>query len=493
MGLSVQKTTPYEDQPGVDQNVPENIKIPSGMGTFLPTEPKIIVGTGPIFNSQNTAVGTSEIKIPSGVPYELLANFNFDRLMTILLKEVMRLRGKDKEDVTENDRRLILRILHDFNPRKYPFGANDEVIPEIKKSAMAQIVSESNNSSLSNPLTVIEDNHSEQKESSTAVGVSGVLRPKKLRKASQTTTSTPTIDITEKSSISPIVEKMGLPEITKEKIHTSDTLSTRINSLSSEENIPKIPEPIREQPLPIKTKVEQVIRDDVPRPFFERMGGALSENESPKITERKNVEINISTPTTEKEVPVEQAPSLSQEKEIKMLTVAKLIEALATYRGERWMDWAFATPLSVTGEQNPHDKQLLPNNISTVKSVSWKDSERIKEIKDFLNDLLTTNEENFFTKYVPSYINPNNPSLLASVSGFSTYEIIHGAEMVYGLQRDNRTEISSLIKNMGILGEELGAWKSWEKYLEENPKLTIHQYYEQIRVVVALGDKSEYN
>lgn len=111
------------------------------------------------------------------------------------------------------------------------------------------------------------------------------------------------------------------------------------------------------------------------------------------------------------------------------------------------------------------------------------------------------NEKDLITKYVPSYVNPNNPSSWASVSNFSVYEILNGEEGVYGLMHDARLEISTLIKYLGEIDEATdkampikkfnNSMTTYQDYIADNPKLTLHDYYEEVRRRIAEADKQE--
>ena len=111
------------------------------------------------------------------------------------------------------------------------------------------------------------------------------------------------------------------------------------------------------------------------------------------------------------------------------------------------------------------------------------------------------NEKDLITKYVPSYVNPNNPSSWASVSNFSVYEILNGEEGVYGLMHDTRLEISTLIKHLGEIDEAADkampvkkfttSSATYQDYITDNPKLTLHDYYEEVRRRIAEADKQE--
>jgi hypothetical protein len=112
-------------------------------------------------------------------------------------------------------------------------------------------------------------------------------------------------------------------------------------------------------------------------------------------------------------------------------------------------------------------------------------------------------EQELITKYVPSYVNPNNPSSWASVSAFSAYEVLNGAEGVYGLLHDARLEISTLLKYLGEIDEATDAampvkkynnsMTTYHEYLSDNPKLTVHDYYEEVRRRIAEADKNQKN
>lgn len=111
------------------------------------------------------------------------------------------------------------------------------------------------------------------------------------------------------------------------------------------------------------------------------------------------------------------------------------------------------------------------------------------------------NEQDLITKYVPSYVNPNNPSSWASVSTFSAYEILNGEEGVYGLMHEARLEISTLLKYLGEIDEAADAampvkkytnsMTNYHDYLSDNPKMTIHEYYEEVRRRIGEADKNQ--
>lgn len=113
-------------------------------------------------------------------------------------------------------------------------------------------------------------------------------------------------------------------------------------------------------------------------------------------------------------------------------------------------------------------------------------------------------EKELITKYVPSYVDPNNPSSWASVSGFSADEILNGPEAVYGLMPDARLEISSLLKHLGTIDEATdylqtikkytaGNFHGYQAYLAANPKLTLHEYYDEVKKRITEADKKEKN
>lgn len=101
-------------------------------------------------------------------------------------------------------------------------------------------------------------------------------------------------------------------------------------------------------------------------------------------------------------------------------------------------------------------------------------------------------EKELIAKYVPSYVNPENPSSSADVSGFSVYEILYGKEGVYGLLNDSRREISTLIKYFGTIDEATdiacqekkylpGGYATYKDYIIENQSLSIHDYYMYVK------------
>lgn len=113
-------------------------------------------------------------------------------------------------------------------------------------------------------------------------------------------------------------------------------------------------------------------------------------------------------------------------------------------------------------------------------------------------------EKDLITKYVPSYVSSNNPSSWSSVSNFSVNEILAGGEAVYGLMHDTRLEISILVKFLGNIDQSADVaqntkrygnnkFTNYEDYISKNPKLTIHEYYEDVRKRATDATKNQLN
>lgn len=230
--------------------------------------------------------------------------------------------------------------------------------------------------------------------------------------------------------------------------------------------------------------------------------------QNPSQEKEKDLPPNEQTHQKPQQNELAQNPTgISQEKERK-LKAAQAVGEVLLARGKYLTSSAkWSGPKASDVRVVSHDN-TLDTALAIKQRESWEDSPKIQGIRPFLNDLTSLNEEALFTKYVPLYINPNNPSSLASVSGFSAHEIIHGSETVYGLPHDTRLEISGLLKYLGTIDEitdsvqtvkKYGAGKlySYQDYLTFNPKLatqiTIHEYYEEVRKRIAEADKIENN
>ncbi len=198
-------------------------------------------------------------------------------------------------------------------------------------------------------------------------------------------------------------------------------------------------------------------------------------------------------------IPIETPGTL--EKKQMLASVAKVFDTFNPRFGTNWKKWA--VPLALVVKDDVVDiNKIIDGQQSQL--VSWRESPRTQELSSFLSDITTLSEEQLITKYIPSYVDLNNPSSWASVSGFSAYEIINGEEGVYGLTSDRRLEISSLLKQLGTIDEELDATRitgkyaskgirTYQDYISLNPKYTIHEYYDEIRKGIASADNRTTN
>ncbi len=420
------------DQEGVNQDTP-NIRSP---GTFLntPSEKKV-VGSGPMFVSQNQLpkVGESDIKLQSEPGYKMLDGFDIRRLGSILAQEAIKIGNLDPERVTEKDRKKVLRALYALNPKKYPFDIPDDevTLPEENESPVEtpkeKIIAKSPDFFKKRQIDAIEAQSNR----------GGVLRSYKL--------GTP-------RDVGFLVRKEVREELAK-----------------VEEQKPKVD---------LFDALHKPIKQEMPSPVVETI---------PQASEGNKISIETAKP---------------QDKLERTRAVAGLFEVITKSRGNNWMNLAVPISFGITNENNPHDDQMIPQNMHMEQIASWRDSSRIQEISDFIKSLSTLTEEQLIAKHTPSYVTPTNPSSWSSVSNFSANEIIHGGESVYGIMSDTRLEISTLLKYLGTIDEETDKLQSvrkyigtdihtYQEYISLNPKLTIHDYYEEMRRRIAEADKKE--
>lgn len=430
MGQADAQTT-LVDQEGVKQDIP-NIKP---QGTFLPTpEVKKAVGNGPMFEQQNKVaqVGKSDIKIQTEPGYKMLDGFDIRRLGSILAQEAIKIGNLDPERVTENDRKKVLRALYALNHKKYPFDIPDDEVstPEEIDSP----VEPPKEKVIAKSPDFFKKRQADAIESQS--NKSGVLRAGKL----------------------------GTPKLTLVRARRE----TREELTKLEEQKPKVD-------------------------LFE----ALHKPTKPEIIS-PTVE-TVPVPPTENKINIET--NVSQDKAERTKAVASLFDVVTKSRGNNWMNLAVPISFGVTNN-NPHEDQMIPQNMHMEQIISWRESPRIKEISDFINSLSKLTEEQLIAKYTPSYVTPSNPASWSSVSGFSANEIIHGEESVYGIMHDTRLEISTLLKNLGTIDEETDGLQplrkytgtdinTYQEYISLSPKLTIHDYYEEIRRRIVEADKKE--
>ncbi len=122
----VQKQIPV-DQDVTNQTVPEGIgtfksykETPSKRNTFTFKQPQ----------ESFLKIGTSEIRTPSNVGYELLKNLDVSRLASILAQEAVKIGNLEDPKTSDIYRLKLLRALSSLNPKKYP-PIKDEVSDEV--------------------------------------------------------------------------------------------------------------------------------------------------------------------------------------------------------------------------------------------------------------------------------------------------------------------------------------------------------------------------
>lgn len=114
------------DQLNVDQTIPENIKKPYGVGTFLPTEEKVPVKKSTSLGS-NSPTGTYEIRKVGPISHDLLETFSTNRLANLLVQEVLKLTSIDEVHPNPQTRFKLRQALEILNLKRYPIAANEEV------------------------------------------------------------------------------------------------------------------------------------------------------------------------------------------------------------------------------------------------------------------------------------------------------------------------------------------------------------------------------
>lgn len=444
-----------EDQSGVGQTIPK-IVTSSNMGTFRSgtTEVKKVTGTGPVFTSNNKPmVGLSEIK-PTNTNYNILENIDIRRLVSILTQEAIKIGNLDNERVTEKDRRKILQALYALNPKKYPFSTSEEKITPEKETSSVITFPTLNNTDTnvvesSNFLTKVSANDPEFKKDEEIQNnkiVKTILRSNKAG-------------------------KLGTPKNT-----------TRLAKIEVQKELDRVES---EKPKELSNDLFDQLHSQISQPTIEVIAPV---NE-------------ITLETLPQETFVNQSTKPENTNEEKTKSVGKLFDTRTKNCGGDWRYLAVATPMH-TNKTDILEDHLIPKDIHMEQIPSWRELSAIDSVSTFLNELNKINEESLITKYVSSYVNPNNPSSWASVSDFSAYEIIGGPESVYGLMPDARLEVSTLLKYLGVIDEATdfaqtvkkysnGKFHNYQDYISLNPKLTIHDYYEEIRKRIADADKYE--
>ncbi|MCF7844083.1 hypothetical protein K9M47_04310 [Candidatus Gracilibacteria bacterium] len=454
---------PVVDQGDVNQTIPEGIKTPYRMGIFLHNSgEEKAVGSGPVFVSQDNLqnlpkIGSSDIKL-SNRSYEMLEGFDIKRLVGILTQEAIKIANLDVDHITEKDRKAVLKALYALNPKKYPFvAANDEKFVEETLPEKEEVAEES-------PLATTQEN---KKIYSSPVFFNNTPPnyTKHVNREGENSYSDgayPEVKVVLRSA------RLGKPKLALVNARAETT--KELAEVEADELA--------------KTKLEQqkVSADKL----FESLHKPAKIEPTPSPEQKPT--------SAENSIRIDTPASLERKKRAE--DVAELITTLGSRFGSNWKMWATPYALSSAHDDTFDNNMNQPASNPTDNLISWKDSPEMEEMSHFLNDITTLSEDALYTKYISSYVNENNPSSLAAVYGFSAYEIINGPEIVYGLTSDIRLEISSLLKQLGLIDKAIdvtrnigkynnGGLHNYQDYIHNSPKLTIHEYYSEIRKGIA--------
>lgn len=291
----------------------------------------------------------------------------------------------------------------------------------------------------------------------------------------------------ERSTPEPVVEV--LPD--EEQPTVSDTGTTQ------ELHIPEHTQESIENEA-ISTTIEQVTQEES-NPFKKRLQSELS----PSVGENAEI-INYKTSNNPSRIVLPQEKAA-----LRTDATGQLMETL--FQRGKILDHQETTPAQqILRLSNPllllqtsTIPENIPHGLETKKNISWKEGLE-EDTKHILNDITIMGEKDLITTYVPLYVNRDNPSSWAAVSDFSACEILNGDENVYGLKHNEgaRIEISTLIKHLGLIDEASDTlsdnpkytnsnYSNYEDYLSKNPRITIHDYDEEIRRKVTEANNNE--
>jgi hypothetical protein len=187
-------------------------------------------------------------------------------------------------------------------------------------------------------------------------------------------------------------------------------------------------------------------------------------------------ELHTPQPVVEEE-PAPQ-PETTQEKNSKLQTVSALLDTRLGYiTSPEQLGGPFKT--SVRSPESSSEQITVPIKLKE----SWREA-LSDEQKIFLKNIQTMNEEMFISYYVKSYASTLNPSSWSTVITFDADKIINDPNDVYGLNHEQREEVSVVINAMQKIIVTTGA--SFALY----SGLTVGKLYEETRRVAALADKA---
>jgi hypothetical protein len=276
---------------------------------------------------------------------------------------------------------------------------------------------------------------------------------------------------------SPEIENTAItaPDLAPIEVTTETVQEDAVTSRMSESEL------LESEEIPAIDISTVSIPKSVPKnPFLERAYGSHAEEIiSEPIISSPTLEVNQKSPDS------------------KHLAIETLLTTFTNNGSKKWQDYITA----IKKQSIETVVQEAPKGLETKAQKSWQDklgAEATVLRNKFISNV---NEKDLITEYVPTYVNPNNPSSWASISAFNASEILHGGEGVYGLMRDTRFEISTLLKQLGEIDERVdeamtekkfnNSMTTYNEYLSDNPSITIHDYYEEVRRRIAEADKNE--
>lgn len=242
-------------------------------------------------------------------------------------------------------------------------------------------------------------------------------------------------------------------------------------------------------------------------PFLQRMTSPLAEE--PNTSTENNITSNITTQentqpitrevepekkdvgektsqTLEQDISTNRENTPNLESQEKIHAVGKVLDTFSQ-RYSTSEEWGGPTAKSVRGANKQNEIEMaLSSGLSTKQTESWRDSQSLEGLEVFSNDITTLSLELLISKYVPSYVTTTNPSSWSQVSAFDSYEILNNpTTTLYGLDTDQRHEVSLLVSNMDKI---IIATHSKST---SNQGVTIALLYDEVKRSIASADKLE--
>lgn len=232
--------------------------------------------------------------------------------------------------------------------------------------------------------------------------------------------------------------------------------------------------------MELHTQVYKPIYDKAATPDTRTYEEKLAEiNQEEKPTKLASQDGVIAKPENIPETPMAVRGSTIEtdiNREEKLNSVASLVKTTGNFISDSWKKY-----FQKEGVTFSLDAKTLNEKIG-IKTETWRDSLQ-EEDKGLVSNLEKTPEE-IVAIFVPKYIDAKNPSTFSTLLGMDTYKIMFDYRDINGLTKEQREEVSDLIKKLELAAQitELGG-----KITERNRVIDIKLIYEGLTLGQLIG------